>query len=619
MRASRLLLGTLLLGACNSILGNTDHHLVDATGGADAGPKKCRLNSNCAADEICLFQMCGPACDGDRDCAKGARCLQTDTGTACVTSSAATCEAGCPAGTTCSPTDGVCRNSCETTECLKDQTCTNRLCVGTDQHEGTSGGGGADGGGGSGAGGSGSSTAGAAGGPDADSCSGKVCNDPPEPSCKSAGELTSYDATGSCTDGVCNYQSHVTACDCHADVCVDDPCIGKLCNDPPANECKNTKTQTSYAASGTCTDGDCAYEATDKPCDSNQLCGGAGVCSVCKTNTSCGASCSACGVSTPVCKDLGTTSKCVACTSDDDCGSGKSCDTATNVCKSSSGQPSCSGLATTCGPNANADCCTANLVTGGAFNRSNDANFPATVANFRLDNFEVTVGRFRKFVGAYSQTMIAAGAGKNPNNASDTGWNTAWNASLAANQAALMVALNCDATYQTWHDAAGTAAAESLPINCVSWFEAQAFCIWDGGRLPTEAEWNYAAAGGVAQRTYPWGTDAPDCTYANYLNGDYCVSPGKGAVNRVGSESTKGDGLYGQSDLGGNLWEWAQDWYANYTKPCVNCAHMTTATGRVVRGNSFNYGASYLLTSARANEVPTAHKYIYGIRCARNP
>jgi formylglycine-generating enzyme required for sulfatase activity len=119
--------------------------------------------------------------------------------------------------------------------------------------------------------------------------------------------------------------------------------------------------------------------------------------------------------------------------------------------------------------------------------------YPAEVSDFRLDTYEVTVGRFRKFVAAYSQTMIAAGAGANPNNASDTGWSTAWNASLDAGSEALATALKCFGSYQTWTDAPGSAAAESLPINCIDWFEAEAFCIWDGGRLPTEVGLAFAS------------------------------------------------------------------------------------------------------------------------------
>ncbi|WP_438023210.1 formylglycine-generating enzyme family protein [Sorangium sp. So ce233] len=57
---------------------------------------------------------------------------------------------------------------------------------------------------------------------------------------------------------------------------------------------------------------------------------------------------------------------------------------------------------------------------------------------------------------------------------------------------------------------------EARPIRCVSWSVAFAFCAWDGGRLPTEAEWNHASAGGSEQREYPWGNAFPNSTYAVY-------------------------------------------------------------------------------------------------------
>jgi sulfatase modifying factor 1 len=344
-----------------------------------------------------------------------------------------------------------------------------------------------------------------------------------------------------------------------------EPCAGVTCNTPPVATCKTATTVTTYTASGTCAAGTCSYVATDAGCGSNKQCGGAGLCSECRTDSSCGATCAACGGGTPKCKDLGTTSQCVGCLSDSDCsGATPSCNTATNAC----GPPSCAGLTATCGPSGNGDCCASSIVTGGTFDRDNDATYPATVSDFRLDTYEVTVGRFRRFVAAYSRTMIAAGAGANPNNASDTGWSTAWNTSLDASSGALTTALKCNAPHQSWTDTAGSATAESLPINCLNWFEAEAFCIWDGGRLPTEAEWNYAAAGGTQQRVYPWGSAAPDCSHANFYGAggkDYCVAPGTGAVNRVGSESPKGDGLYGQGDLAGNVAEWVQDWYIAYS------------------------------------------------------
>jgi hypothetical protein len=89
-------------------------------------------------------------------------------------------------------------------------------------------------------------------------------------------------------------------------------------------------------------------------------------------------------------------------------------------------------------------------------------------------------------------------------------WDVAWNASLPVDAAALTAAVKCNSTWQTWSDSPGTPSAESHPMNCINWYEANAFCIWDGGRLPSEAEWNYTAAGGSQQRQYPWGATAPD-------------------------------------------------------------------------------------------------------------
>src|SRR5256885_1964087 len=85
--------------------------------------------------------------------------------------------------------------------------------------------------------------------------------------------------------------------------------------------------------------------------------------------------------------------------------------------------------------------------------------------------------------------------------------------------------------------ATAPSANATLPVNCVSWFEAFAFCAWDGGYLPTEAEWNYAAAGGGDQRAYPWsvpsGTLLIDVAHANYNPGtSTCVNGTSGMLDR---------------------------------------------------------------------------------------
>jgi formylglycine-generating enzyme required for sulfatase activity len=185
--------------------------------------------------------------------------------------------------------------------------------------------------------------------------------------------------------------------------------------------------------------------------------------------------------------------------------------------------------------------------------------------------------------------------------------------------------VKCNSTQQTWTDTAG--ANENLPINCITWYEAMAFCIWDGGYLPTEAEWNFAATGGSEQRAYPWsvpaGSTTLDCSYANYkINspaGTYCVNATTGGANRVGSESPKGDGKWGQSDLAGNVFEWTLDWYASpYSTPCTDCANLSPGTDRVTRGASWNI-ISYVRASYRAYAPPAGRFFDNGARCARPP
>jgi formylglycine-generating enzyme required for sulfatase activity len=297
---------------------------------------------------------------------------------------------------------------------------------------------------------------------------------------------------------------------------------------------------------------------------------------------------------------------------------------------------SCIGLAPICGPTGTSSCCGSPLVPGGTFYRSYDPvgdgmypsmSAPATVSDFRLDTYEVTVGRFRQFVNAGMGTQAnppAAGAGARTLNglANQGGWDPSDNSNLTANTAALEAGVQCYAAYQTWTDSPG--ANEALPMDCMTWYEGFAFCVWDGGFLPTEAEWNYAAAGGSDQRAYPWSSPVSsvslDCSYANYDPGPACVNGTTGGANRVGSESPKGDGKYGQADLAGNVWEWALDWYnSTYQTPCDDCANLTAASLKVQLGGALYNPGTILRTGYRGYTMPGPRGFGYGVRCARAP
>jgi formylglycine-generating enzyme required for sulfatase activity len=173
-----------------------------------------------------------------------------------------------------------------------------------------------------------------------------------------------------------------------------------------------------------------------------------------------------------------------------------------------------------------------------------------------------------------------------------------------------------EATYQTWTDTAGS--NESKPVNCLDWYTAFAFCAWDGGWLPTEAEWNYAAAGGSEQRYYPWSSPPTsttiDASYAVYAS----LGVETGAQN-VGSKSPKDDGKWGQSDLAGNVGEWMLDWYADtYPMPCENCADLAATFTRVDRGGCFlNIASENLRSAERYGGYPDNRSDVGGARCGR--
>jgi formylglycine-generating enzyme len=321
-----------------------------------------------------------------------------------------------------------------------------------------------------------------------------------------------------------------------------------------------------------------------------------------------------------------------------------------------SGNGGDAGLAPSCAPGgpgmsncgaSNENCCMSMEVSGGTYYRTytNSGSGPmgeadqAKVSTFRLDKYLVTVGRFRQFVSAWNGGLgwtPPAGSGKHTylsggrgltNSASPGTYEQGWVASDDGNVAPSNNNLDCDPAHEgtllistaTWTDSVGN--NESLPINCITWQEAYAFCIWDGGFLPSEAEWEYAASGGQ-HREYPWGSTDPGTgdQYAIY-NCDYPPN-GAGACDTapVGT-ATLGAGFWGQLDMSGEVFEWTLDSYADYVDPCANCAYFAAASDRADRGGSFGFGsnASYLLPSSRHHDAPTIRFNYVGFRCARAP
>jgi cysteine-rich repeat protein len=288
--------------------------------------------------------------------------------------------------------------------------------------------------------------------------------------------------------------------------------------------------------------------------------------------------------------------------------------------------PSCAGMSgTEC---FGEDCCESLGIDYGTFTQgdSSEGTFESTVAGFKLDRFEVTVARFRAFFAAYGDWAPAnptAGAGAHPKVA-NSGWSTDWE--LPASPSELASALDCDSASQSWVSTAGN---DTLPMNCIDWFTAFAFCIWDGGRLPTEAEWEITARWGGYEQPYPWG-ESPALTNEQDYTAEYAVYNclGDGSAGGVCSTvdilsvGSKPDGASwaGVDDLLGSVSEWMLDWYAPYpTGPRMDYANVAgSGVQRTVRGGSWADDADYQSTVLRMQYEPTTTYAQIGFRCARS-
>jgi formylglycine-generating enzyme required for sulfatase activity len=163
---------------------------------------------------------------------------------------------------------------------------------------------------------------------------------------------------------------------------------------------------------------------------------------------------------------------------------------------------------------------------------------------------------------------------------------------------------------------------EEHPVVHVGYEDAERYAAWAGGALPTEAEWELAARGGLDGAAFTWGEDPERAgqRLANYWHGDFPwrAEPGYGTTTRVGSFPPNGHGLF---DMAGNVWEWTRDWYGGSERASLDPSQPQFAVPRkIVKGGSFlcadSYCRRYRPAARRPQMIDTGMSHV-GFRCVR--
>ena len=198
-----------------------------------------------------------------------------------------------------------------------------------------------------------------------------------------------------------------------------------------------------------------------------------------------------------------------------------------------------------------------------------------------------------------------------------------------ARQTAADLAWWLPVAYASWQRPEGAGshihARTDHPVVHVSWHDAQAYCGWSGTRLPTEAEWECAARGGLEGRRFAWGDELRDADgwHANVWQGEFPNAPAAGwqpGPMPVTSFAPNGSGLY---NVCGNVWEWCDDWFAPtyHDETAARDPRFTRPTGRrSMRGGSYLCHDSYCnryRVGARSSNTPEGTSGNLGFRVAR--
>lgn len=169
---------------------------------------------------------------------------------------------------------------------------------------------------------------------------------------------------------------------------------------------------------------------------------------------------------------------------------------------------------------------------------------------------------------------------------------------------------------------------EDHPVVHVSWNDADAFARWAGKRLPTEAEWERAARGGLAQKLYPWGDELTPAGKhrCNIWQGEFPKrDTGEDGYRGAAPARSFKPNAFGLYNMTGNVWEWVNDWFApawHTAAPLVNPTGPPHGENKAIRGGSHLCHASYCnryRCSARTGNTPDTSAGHTGFRCAASP